>query len=101
MQSSGGLLYGIASVESCDGQAVIHFAQATEPAKRWSILADIEAPVLDLSFLNDLNFDCGCTTAAGFSSLSMGWLAMALVRTRRRRKKGAKEPSKKSDTPAG
>ena len=51
-------------------------------------LADIEAPVIDLSFLEDFNFDCGCTTAAGFSSMSLGWLAMALVRTRRRRKKG-------------
>lgn len=49
-------------------------------------LADIEAPAIDLSFLEDLNFDCGCTTAAGFSSMSLAWLAMALVRTRRRRK---------------
>ena len=30
--------------------------------------------------------DCGCTTAAGFSSASLGWLALALVRTRRRKK---------------
>ncbi|MFT7521408.1 MAG: hypothetical protein ACI9MC_003559 [Kiritimatiellia bacterium] len=44
VQPSGGLLYGIASVESCEKQAIIHYAEATEPAKRWSILADVEAP---------------------------------------------------------
>jgi hypothetical protein len=64
-------------------------------------LADIEAPVLDLSFLEDLNFDCGCTTAAGFSSLSMGWLAMALVRTRRRRKGESEKSSQKGKSVAG
>lgn len=55
-------------------------------------LADIEAPVIDLSGLENLNFDCGCTTAAGFSSMSLGWLALALVRTRRRKKGQADRP---------
>ena len=64
-------------------------------------LADIEAPVLDLSFLEDMNFDCGCTTAAGFSSLSMAWLAMALVRTRRRRKQSSARSPEETTTPAG
>jgi len=44
VQDGGGMLYGVASVESCDGDAIIHFAQATDPAKRWSIMADVEAP---------------------------------------------------------
>lgn len=61
-------------------------------------LADIEAPVIDLSFLEDLNFDCGCTTAAGFSSLSMGWLALALVRTRRRKKQSSeRQPERRPE----
>ena len=64
-------------------------------------LADIQAPVLDLSFLEELNFDCGCTTAAGFSSMSLGWLAMALVRTRRRKKKGADAREEESSPAAG
>lgn len=64
-------------------------------------LADIEAPVIDLSFLEDLNFDCGCTTAAGFSSMSLGWLAMALVRTRRRRRKGPVRSAEESRAPGG
>lgn len=64
-------------------------------------LADIEAPVIDLSFLEDLNFDCGCTTAAGFSSMSLGWLAMALVRTRRRKKKAAGGRAEESSPAAG
>ena len=41
----GRLTYGVASVESCDKQAFIHYAVVTDPAKRWSILADIEKPL--------------------------------------------------------
>ncbi|MBW1877952.1 MAG: hypothetical protein JRI25_11560 [Deltaproteobacteria bacterium] len=45
VQENGMLLYGAASVESCDQEAIIHFAKVYEPSKRWSILADIEAPL--------------------------------------------------------
>lgn len=44
VQAGGGMLYGIASVEICDKEAVLHYAPATDPAKRWSIIADVEAP---------------------------------------------------------
>lgn len=44
VQGDGSLLYGAASVESCDKQAVIHYATVSEPAKRWSIITDVEAP---------------------------------------------------------
>ena len=42
---AGRLLYGAAAVEACDQQAVLHVALILEPAKRWSILADIEEPL--------------------------------------------------------
>ena len=45
VQSDGGLLYGGASIEACEQQVVIHAVQVSEPAKRWSILADIEQPL--------------------------------------------------------
>lgn len=44
VQADGGLLYGVASIEACGGQAVVHYATVNEPAKRWSILSDIEGP---------------------------------------------------------
>ncbi|MFK7928007.1 MAG: hypothetical protein AB8H79_07445 [Myxococcota bacterium] len=44
VQSGGGMLYGVASVEICDKEAVLHYAPATDPAKRWSIITDVEAP---------------------------------------------------------
>ncbi len=44
VQSDGSLLYGVAAIENCDNQAYIHYAAVTEPAKRWSIMADVEAP---------------------------------------------------------
>lgn len=44
--SKGGkLTYGVAGVESCDGEAVLHVAEATDPAKRWSIAEDVTEPV--------------------------------------------------------
>jgi hypothetical protein len=44
VQGGGKLLYGVASVEVCDKEAVVHWAGVTDPAKRWSILTDVEAP---------------------------------------------------------
>lgn len=45
VQSGGKLLYGAASVEVCDKEAVVHWASVAEPAKRWSIVTDVETPV--------------------------------------------------------
>ncbi len=45
-QGKGSLIYGVASVEACDKQAVVHFAEVTEPGKRWSIVDDVQAPAL-------------------------------------------------------
>lgn len=44
VQSDGSLMYGVASVETCDKQAIIHYAAVTEPGKRWSIQKDVEGP---------------------------------------------------------
>ncbi|MED5372981.1 MAG: hypothetical protein VX899_18320 [Myxococcota bacterium] len=55
--------------------------------------SSLELPVIDLS---GLDLDCGCTTAAGFSSASLGWLALALVRTRRRKKRKGGEDGKQA-----
>jgi hypothetical protein len=44
VQSNDMFLYGAASVEACDGEAVIHYAAVYEPAKRWSIMVDVEEP---------------------------------------------------------
>lgn len=44
VQSNGGLLYGVASIEACDNQVVVHYTTALEPATRWSVGADLEAP---------------------------------------------------------
>lgn len=44
VQADGSLLYGVASVESCDGQAILHYATVSEAGKRWSIIADVEGP---------------------------------------------------------
>jgi hypothetical protein len=38
----GKLTYGVAAVEICDKDAVVHFASVSEPAKRWSIVTEIE-----------------------------------------------------------
>lgn len=42
VQLDGSLRYGVAAVEACDGQAVVHYASVTEPARRWSVLTDVE-----------------------------------------------------------
>jgi hypothetical protein len=44
VQPGGGFLYGVAAIESCDKQAVVHYAQVTEPAKRWTVQSELEAP---------------------------------------------------------
>lgn len=44
VQSGGSMLYGVASVESCDDQVVLHFAEVHEPSTRWSVQADVETP---------------------------------------------------------
>jgi len=42
LQPDGSLIYGVAAVEICKKEAVIHVATVTEPAQRWSILAEVE-----------------------------------------------------------
>ena len=41
VQGKGRLMYGVAAIESCDGEAVVHFAEVIEAGKRWSILNDV------------------------------------------------------------
>jgi hypothetical protein len=41
VQGKGVLTYGVAAIESCDKEAIVHFASVTEPSKRWSILDDV------------------------------------------------------------
>ncbi len=44
VQSGGKMLYGVASVEACGGDAIVHYATVTEPSTRWSIQSDVEGP---------------------------------------------------------
>lgn len=39
---AGKLSYGFASLEICDKEMVLHYAIATDPAKRWSVQGDLE-----------------------------------------------------------
>lgn len=39
----GSLLYGIAGFESCDGQTVVHWAEAKAGGSKWSVQGDAEA----------------------------------------------------------
>lgn len=41
IQGKADLLYGAAAVESCDGEAIVHFALVIEPSSRWSIVDDV------------------------------------------------------------
>lgn len=41
VQAGGKMLYGVAAVESCDKEAVVHYATVTDPARRWSIVDDV------------------------------------------------------------
>lgn len=43
VQPDGRLMYGVASVEHCGGQAVVHIASVYEPSKRWAIQPDVDA----------------------------------------------------------
>lgn len=47
VQAGGGFLYAVGAMESCAAEktAVFHYTTATEPGKRWAILADLE-PVM-------------------------------------------------------
>lgn len=38
----GRLSYGFAALEICDKEMVLHYAIATDPAKRWSVQGDVE-----------------------------------------------------------
>lgn len=42
VQPGGVFLYGVASVETCDEDAVVHWAVVEDPATRWSIQEDVE-----------------------------------------------------------
>lgn len=44
VQADGTLLYGVAAIEVCEKDVVVHWAAVSEPAKRWSILEDVIAP---------------------------------------------------------
>lgn len=45
-QGKGTLVYGVAAVESCDKEAVVHYAEVSEPGKRWSIVDDVQQTAL-------------------------------------------------------
>ncbi|MCA9566852.1 MAG: hypothetical protein KC656_03380 [Myxococcales bacterium] len=45
VQADGRLLYGVASVEHCGGEAVVHLTSVYEPSRRWTIQPEIDAPV--------------------------------------------------------
>jgi len=45
VQDGNSLMYGVASIENCAKTAFIHYSVVTEPAKRWSIIADVEGPI--------------------------------------------------------
>jgi hypothetical protein len=44
VQENNHMMYGVASIENCNKEAFIHWTVVTEPAKRWSILADVTPP---------------------------------------------------------
>lgn len=68
VQDDGTLLYGVASIETCDKDVVIHWAPVYDPAKRWSILDDVVAPAR--TFKPKLK--CGVTTDKPWEVLSTG-----------------------------
>jgi hypothetical protein len=43
-QNNGSFLYGVASVEHCDGSAWLHWATVNEPGNRWYVLDDVSEP---------------------------------------------------------
>ena len=44
MQEDGSFLYGVASIEKCEDASVVHWAVVEDPAKRWSIDEQVDAP---------------------------------------------------------
>lgn len=46
VQSDGTLIYGVAAIESCDNQAVLHWTVASDPGHRWSVLDDVTPRLL-------------------------------------------------------
>lgn len=42
VQPDGRLMYGVASVEHCGGEAVVHVASVYEPSRRWAIQPDVD-----------------------------------------------------------
>ncbi|TVQ91318.1 MAG: hypothetical protein EA397_09660 [Deltaproteobacteria bacterium] len=42
VQSDGTMLYGVATIEACEDQVMLHVTEVTEPASRWSIQTDVE-----------------------------------------------------------
>jgi hypothetical protein len=55
--TDGKLLYGVAGFESCDGQTVVHWAQARAGGTHWSIQGDAEGTVR--AFKPKLKCDAG------------------------------------------
>jgi hypothetical protein len=44
VQKGGGFVYGVAAVETCDKETVLHWAEVSEPGKRWSVLEAVQGP---------------------------------------------------------
>ncbi|MEQ1508136.1 MAG: hypothetical protein ABMB14_38255, partial [Myxococcota bacterium] len=44
VQENGGFLYGLAAVETCDDNTVVHWAVVEDASHRWSIADAVEAP---------------------------------------------------------
>jgi hypothetical protein len=45
VQADGGFVYGVAGIETCEGEAVLHWAVVKEPGTRWAISRDVETLV--------------------------------------------------------
>lgn len=46
VQSGGGFLYGVAAVEKCEEEILVHYAVVEEPGKRWTVAQDVEGPAM-------------------------------------------------------
>jgi hypothetical protein len=44
VQPDGGFVYGLAAVETCESEALVHWAVVKEPGKRWTVSDDLQAP---------------------------------------------------------
>ncbi len=45
VQADGGFVYGVAAVERCEDEALVHWAVVREPGTRWAVEEDLKAPV--------------------------------------------------------